>query len=164
MLLGLAVAAAAAVGGVAAFAYNRWSCPSQAELERPRSADEVVDTFADHGVELEPTALPLEVVSDYRAYRAASAYRYVSPRATLYVLVCKQRCVDAPGDVRAVPVVVAADMPPQRVRQFSTLGNNIASFATDNDGHSARKLTLRLVAVFSELDTAVSRDSHCYVQ
>ena len=163
-ILALAVATVVAAGVLAAVAYDRWSCPSQAELERDRSPDEVVHAFAERGIELVQASPPAAIIGRARAYRGASAYRYVTERAALYVVVCRTRCVNAPPGLREARVLVAPGQRPQRLRQFSTLGNNIATFTTDNDGYSGRALHLRVEPALNELDAAVAPDSHCYIQ
>jgi hypothetical protein len=154
----------AVVVAVAAVAYDRWRCPSQAELERARSPMEVAEAFADRGIALVSATLPRAVVRDDPAYRGATTYRHVTERAALFVLVCNTRCANAPAGLRGSPVEVAAGQRPQHVRRFSTLGNNIAIFMTDNDRRSSRKLQVRVQPVLNNLDAAVPVDSHCYVE
>jgi hypothetical protein len=163
-VLVIAVFVLAAVAVLAVVAYDRWSCPSQAELERPRPAEEVVVAFEDRGVTLAPTTLPEAVVRGDAAYRGATAYRLFTERAGLFVLVCKARCANAPQGLREEPIATTAGRPRQDIRQFSTLGNNIAIFVTDNDGRSGQRLQARVQPVLDELDAAVPIDSHCYVQ
>jgi hypothetical protein len=140
---------------------GRWGCPSQAELERARSTQEVVTAFADRGVTLVPTQLPRGVLGDDKAYRRAAKYRHVTRQAALFVLVCEARCVAAPR-VLANEIPVAGRRR-QRLRQFSTLGNNIAVLVTDNDGHSGRRLHARVQLALSGLDATEDSDSRCYI-
>ena len=165
----LAVRVTAAValtltGLAAGFLYvgGAWGCPSQAELERQRSPEDVISAFADRGVKLARTPLPRTVSRD-RDYRHAIAYRHVTPRAALFVLVCKARCVDAPQGLRTERIAVG-DRSRQHARQFSTLGNNIAVFMTDNDRRSGRVLQARVQPALDELDAAVPYGSRCYIQ
>ena len=160
-LLALAIAAFALVAAVAALAYvgGLWGCPSQAELQRPRPSEEIAAAFADAGFTLVRTPLPEAVVRDDTAYRGATTYRYATPRARLYVLVCALRCIDPPRGLRR-PVSVGA--PPQRVRQFSTLGNNIAIFMTDNDRGSGRELQARVQPILNDLDSSHQPGDRCY--
>jgi hypothetical protein len=39
-----------ACGAAAAVAYDRWSCPSDSELQRPRAPIEVATAFKDRGI------------------------------------------------------------------------------------------------------------------
>lgn len=161
----LAAGVALTVGALAAallYIGLEWGCPSQAELERPRSEQDVVSAFAETGVQLARTPLPRAVSAD-REYRHAIAYRHLTPRAALFVLVCKTRCVGAPQGLRKEPIAVGGRSR-RHIRQFSTLGNNIAVFTTDNDRRSGRELQARVQATLNELDAAVPYASHCYVQ
>jgi hypothetical protein len=118
-----------------------------------------VAAFADAGVQLTPARLPRAVVGTDLPYRGASAYRYDGERATLWVLVCRARCASAPRRLdRRLPVNG------RYLRQFSTLGNNIAMFTTDSDRRSGRKLQERVQHVMNELDVAEEYGSRCYVQ
>ena len=139
----------------------RWGCPSQAELERARSQREVVAAFADRGVRLSPTGLPRAFFGDDKSYRGVAAYRHVTRQAALFVLVCEARCLAAP---LALPnEIEVAPGARQRLRQFSTLGNNIAVFVTDTDRRSGRRLNERIGPVLNDLDAAHDSDSRCYV-
>lgn len=139
-----------------------WGCPSQAELERPRSPKEVASAFAVEGVQLTRTRWP-GVIPWSGAYRNALAYRHTTPRAALFVVVCEARCVNAPPGLREERIGVGGGRR-QHLRQFSTLGNNLAVFVTDEDGHSGRQLHARLRQVLNELDAAVPYGSRCYIQ
>jgi hypothetical protein len=107
-----------------------------------------------------PTPPPRAVGGEDRAYRVARAYRYDGERATLWVLVCRSRCAGAPRGLRDPPLVIAG----RRVRQFSTLGNNVAAFTTDNDRRSGRELQADVQHVLNDLDAAEEYGSRCYVQ
>ena len=166
-LLASAGVALPLAGLAVAFVYTdgRLGCPSQRELERPRSAEEVVSAFADAGVTLTRTRLPRGFARS-REYLHAVAYRYTTAPAALFVLVCEARCVNAPEGLlrlRKERIAVGAGSR-QRIRQFSTLGNNIAVFMTDNDRRSGRELQARVQPVLNELDAAEGPDSRCYIQ
>jgi hypothetical protein len=82
------------VAGVAVYVAAevwRWGCPSQEELDRPRSVSEVVDAFSDGGLPLERVRWPAEL-RRARAYRGAVVFRHDTPGATLHVVVCRARC------------------------------------------------------------------------
>jgi hypothetical protein len=154
---------AAVAGGFVALAHDRSRCASQAELQRPRGAEEVVAAFAGDRITLHRTVVPSTVVGDARPYHGATAYRYVTRRAALYVVICRTRCVEPPVDLGETPVIVVPDRPPQQLRQFASLGNNIATYATDDDRRSARRLVSRAQPALNALDAAVPVDSHCYI-
>jgi predicted component of type VI protein secretion system len=155
-LLVLALFGAAATFVVPA----RWGCPSQAELERARASQEVVGAFADRGVELVRAQLPRAVPRD-RAYRHAVAYRHLTARAALFVLVCEARCTNAPR-LRELDIPVVGQAR-QHVRLLSTLGNNIAIFVTDNNGYSGRQLLASVGPIVNGLDAHVDSDSRCSI-
>jgi hypothetical protein len=75
------------------------------------------------------------------------------------VVVCRGRCAAAPPGL---------DRPRQiggrYLRQFSSLGNNIAIFMTDNDRRSGRELQARVQHVVNDLDVAEEYGSRCYIQ
>jgi hypothetical protein len=121
----------------------------------------VVAAFADQGVALVRTPLPRAVVADDDAYRGAVAYRHFTTHAGLFVLVCRSRCVNAPPGLRRESRVPGRAT--HRLRQFSTLGNNIAVFSTNSDGRSGRRLQARVQPVLNELDAAEDPDSRCYI-
>ena len=160
-LLALAIAAFALVAAVAALSYvgGLWGCPSQAELQRPRPPEKVAAAFADAGFTLVRTPLPRAGARADRAARGAATYRYATARARLYVLVCGVRRFDPPRRLRR-PVSVGT--PRQQVRQFSTLGNNIAIFMTDNDRGSGRQLQARVQPVLNDLDSSHQPGDRCY--
>ena len=137
----------------------RWGCKSQAELERTRSPEEVVEAFADADVPLVATSLPRVVVGYDRPYQGARAYAHDTEQATLWVLVCRGRCAGAPQGLGERPVVGG-----RRVRQFSALGNNIAVFTADNDRRSGHALQARVQHVLNGLDVAEQSGSRCYIQ
>jgi hypothetical protein len=159
-LLAAGLAALVLIGVAVVFAYSsvRWGCRSQAELERTRSPEEVVDAFADAGVAVVPELLPRVVVGSDRPYRGARAFTSETERATLWVLVCRARCAGAPKGLSNRPIVDGRPM-----RQFSALGNNIAVFTTDNDRRSGRALQARVQHVLNDLDVAEEVGSRCYI-
>lgn len=142
-----------------AFNAGRLGCKSQSELERSRPSEEVVAAFADAGVQLDPERPPPAVLGNDRPYRSVSVYRYDSERATLWVLVCRARCASAPAGLDR-PLVIDG----RQLRQFSTLGNNIAIFMTDNDRRSGRRLQARVQHVVNDLDVAEDYGSRCYIR
>jgi hypothetical protein len=120
-----------------------------------------VAAFGDRGLKLVPTQLPRAVLGDEKAYRRAATYRHVTKHAALFVLVCEIRCAAAPR-VLANEIPVAARNR-QRLRDFSTLGTNVALFVTDNDGHSGRRLHAHVQPALRRLDAAEDPESRCYI-
>lgn len=159
-VVGAAIALVLTAAAVAvAFDARRWGCKSQAELERTRPPAEVAGAFADADVPLTPTRLPRAVVGTGAPSRGATAYRYDSERATLWVLVCRARCAGAPAGLdRRLPVEG------RYLRQFSALGNNIAIFTTDNDRRSGRELQARVQHIVDDLDVVEEYGSRSYIQ
>ena len=152
-------------GTAGAFWYSggRWGCPSQAELERTRAPEEVVDAFSDRGARLVQTGLPPGGWRRIEAYQGATVYRYARGRAAIFVLVCKVKCRGLPSSPRAAPIPVSGASR-QKIRQISVLGNNIVVFTTDNDRRSGRYLQARVQPAMDDLDVAVPYESRCYVE
>ena len=69
-----------------------WGCPSQAELQRHQSVEEVVIAFARHDLELESIPLPVWLPASEPCYGGARVFRHRTPQATTYVVVCRGRC------------------------------------------------------------------------
>jgi hypothetical protein len=158
--IGAAVALALTAAAVAlAFDVARLGCGSQAELERIRPPAEVTTAFAGSGFELAPARLPRALIGTAVPHRRAATYRHDSDRATLWVLVCHERCAGAPRGLDR-----RLQIEGRYLRQFSALGNNVAIFATDDDGRSGRVLQARVQHVLNDLDIADDYGSRCYVQ
>lgn len=116
----------------------RWGCPSQAELERIQSIEDVAVAFARHDLELESIPLPVWLPPTEPAYRGAVALRYATPRATAYVLVCPQRCAISRfrfGEARQVGE--------QRWRIGMGANNNVPIWVTEADRRAGTRCSRR---------------------
>jgi hypothetical protein len=154
VLVGVLVVAAIAAYAVFGANLARWGCPSQEELDRPRSPAEVVDAFAQGGVRLGRVAWPPEL-RRARSYRGAVVYRHQMRAATLSLVVCKARCELSrfqlrPGNARS-----------RHQFGFSTI--NLAGWIDAEDRSSAARLRGALGPVLSRLDASVDPGSRCYV-
>lgn len=69
-----------------------WGCPTEAELNRMQDVEDVKASFARHDLPLEPIPLPVWLPPTEPAYRGAQAFQHASSGATVYVVVCRQRC------------------------------------------------------------------------
>lgn len=159
---GAALAVAGAIGlGIAFLASGgRLGCPSQAELERPRSADEVVARFAQDGIQLRPTPVPPAISAGRPEYRYARVYRYTGEDGAIWAVVCRRRC-------EATFAPPLTDLPaPQsrqrRIRQTSFAGNNLV-FVFTGERELWRRLLTRSGDALADLDSAPEYGSRCYV-
>lgn len=153
--MGALFLAAVAVYGVFGANVWRWGCPSQEELERPRSPEEVEAAFAAEGLRLEAIGWPPEL-RRARAYIGATVLRHEAPGATLTLLVCRARCEVNKFQLRP-------GRPRERVRFGFALGNNIAGWIQGGDRHADARLREPLSRAVDGLDVAVDPDSRCYV-
>jgi hypothetical protein len=110
-------------------------------------------------VHLAPASLPRTVVGTAVPFREAKAYRFDSNRATLWVLICRERCAGAPPGLDR-----SLRLAGRYLRQFSALGNNIAVLTTDNDRRSGRKLQAGVQHIINDLDVAEAYGSRCYIR
>ena len=153
--VGVLIIGAAVLLGIVGAHVWRWGCPSQAELERLRTPEEVVLAFEKSGLELEPATWSREL-RGAGAYRGALLFRHDAPGATLHVLVCKVRCGISrfqlrPGRAR------------ERFRFGFVPGNNVAGWIGGED-QSAARLRTAIGKPLGELDTSVDPDSRCYIR
>ena len=129
-----AIAMVSLLGLGFAFVYSgrRWGCPSQEELERSRSHEEVRDRFADEGLRLEQSRLPQSLFAGHAEYRGARIYRAIYNGASRWVVVCRQRCRSS---FAAAPAYLpVATEPRQMNRQISLAGNNLVFTFADSRG------------------------------
>lgn len=78
--------------GRGSLAVQWWGCPSQTELQRHQSVEDVALAFARHDLELESIPLPAWLPASEPAYGGARVFRHRTPQATMYVVVCRARC------------------------------------------------------------------------
>lgn len=158
--VGLSVAALG--GAIAAYGYYEldWGCPSSADLERPLSTGEMVDAFAERGLALEPTEVPVAPPPGVHAYRRDAE------DATLFVFVCDDLCADGGAD-RLPNMSKAVFRPergaPRRMRRgWAFL--NVEIWVADGDRRSAQQLVRRLHPLVNDLSRTIPPDNRCYVR
>jgi hypothetical protein len=149
-------------GAFAAYGYYAldWGCPSNAELVRPIPTREVVQAFAEGGLNLDPARLPVALPS------GAHAYRHGTEDASLFVVVCDDLCSgegpDRLPDLSEVAFAVDSG-PPQRMRSGINF-LNVFIWVTDADRRSAQRLLKRVHPIADHLDRLPSPDDRCYVR
>jgi hypothetical protein len=141
------------VAGVAAYAVfgadiGRWGCPSQEELERPRTLDEVVAAFGQEGLPLVRVPWPGEV-RRASSYDGARVLRHAHG-ARLTLVVCNARCELPQAQLRP------GTRPSFRFG-FSTV--NVAGWIA-GERHAAARLRDVLPAT---LGPTVKPGSRCYI-
>lgn len=150
----LALAAAAVVYGRYGYDIWRWGCPSQEELERPRTPEEAEEAFDAEGIALERIAWPAELRKAH-AYEGATVLRHEAERVTLTLVVCKAQCEVPRSQVRP-------GRPREQVRfGFST--TNVAGWITGTDRRADVDLREPLSRAIDGLGTTVHPDSRCYI-
>jgi hypothetical protein len=159
VLVGLSVVAVG--GAIAAYGYYAldWGCPSSAELERPLSAGEVLDAFAENGLALEPTVSPVALPSGARAYRGETE------GATLFIVICDDLCTDGGPD--QLPdmseVVFRSEQDALRRMRHGWGFLNIEIWVADADRRSTQPLVRRLHPTVNDLSRTIPTDDRCYV-
>lgn len=154
----------AAVAGLVAYGRGsleivRWGCPSQAELDRVQSVEDVTEAFAEHGLPLEPIPQPAWLPPREPAYRGALAFRHRARGATVYVLVCRQRCAISRfrfGEARRVGE--------QRWRLGIGSNNNVPVWVTEDDPRSGARLLDAISDPLRRVHPSIAYGSRCYVR
>lgn len=150
----VALTAAAIIYGLYGSDIRRWGCPSQEEVARPRSPDEVTDVFAREGLVLERISWPAEL-RRARSYLGATVLRHEAPGVTLTLVVCRAHC-ETPGSQ------VRSGRPRRQVRfGFSTANVAGSIWGTNREADAA--LREPLYRAVDGLGTTVDPDSRCYV-
>jgi len=137
----------------------RWGCPSQAELDRLQSVEDVTSAFARHDLPLESIQLPVWLPPAEPAYRGARAFRHAPPGATVYVLVCRQRCAISRfrfGEARKVGE--------QRWRLGLDSNNNVPIWVTEADRRAGRRMLAAIAPVLREVHPYIEYGSRCYIR
>lgn len=137
----------------------RWGCPSQAELERVQSVEEVAEAFAKHDLPLEPIPLPVWLPPREPAYRGARAFRHRAPGATVYVVVCRQRCA-----ISRFRFAQARRAGEQRWRIGLFANNNVPVWVTEDDARAGARLLEAISEPLREVHPSVDPGSRCYVR
>ena len=154
----LALVAAAITYGRYGFDLVRWGCPSQAELDRIQSVEDVTASFERHDLPLEPIPLPAWLPPREPAYRGAKAFRHEAPRATVYVLVCRQRCAISRfrfGEARRVVE--------QRWRLGIDSNNNVPIWVSEADRRSGAQMLEAVAAPLEDVQPYIAYGSRCYI-
>jgi hypothetical protein len=154
----------ALVASIVAYGRNslnivRWGCPSQAELDRVQSVEDVTSAFAEHDLALEAIPLPVWLPPSEPAYRGARAFRHVAPGATVYLVVCRQRCAISRfrfGEARRVGE--------QRWRIGLNSNNNVPIWVTEADPRSGARLLEAMSPALREVQPYIDSDSRCYIR
>lgn len=135
----------------------RWGCPSQDELERVQSVDEVVDAFREADLPLERTPMPAAIPPTAPGPRGGTAFRHVTPGATLYVVVCPRRCTS--NRFRHD----REDTTGQRWRLGMNSGNNVPVWVTEEDRRAGTRLLEAARRPLREVHPYVEYGSRCYI-
>lgn len=141
------------------FQIARWGCPTDEELNRNQSVEEVVTAFEDSGLTLEAIPLPVWVPPTEPAYRGARAFRHATPRATVYVLVCRQRCAISRfrfGEARKVGE--------QRWRLGIDSNNNVPLWVTETDRRAGAQMLEAITPALRRVQPYVEYGSRCYIR
>lgn len=163
VLVGCALLLLALVAAVVGYGRNSmailwWGCPTQVELQRVRSVEEVTAAFESSGVSLEAVSLAFALPRRGPAYDGAQAFRHAVPGATLYVAVCRQRCAFARHQI-------AYSRSPQRFYMGFIPGNNVVAWITHaRNPSAAARLHEALGEPLSKVDTGIDSDSRCYIR
>jgi hypothetical protein len=149
----LFVAAVFAVGLLGANAL-RWGCPSQQELERPRTPTEVEEAFARHDLELVRIPWPAEL-RHARSYAGAVVLRHERPNAAVTAIVCRSRCEVTRFQLRP-------GKPRTRYRGAYLL-RTVATWVTAADRRSQARLSSAVREAVDDLDPNPDPGSRCYI-
>jgi hypothetical protein len=137
----------------------RWGCPTNEELSRNQSVGDVTGAFEDAGLPLEPIPLPVWLPPREQAYRGAQALRHATPRATVYVLLCRQRCHISRfrfGEARRVGE--------QRWRLGMDSNNNAPIWITEADRRGGRQMLEAMTPALREVHPYIEYGSRCYIR
>lgn len=134
-------------------------CPTNEELQRVQSVEEVVAAFAWYGPPLEPIPLPAWLPPREPAYRGARAFRYRRPDATAYVLVCRQRC-----HVSRSRFAEARRVEEQRWWMGLDSNNNVPIWITDARPGAGERLLRELEEPRARVQPYIRSGSRCYIR
>ncbi len=136
----------------------RWGCPSQAELQRVQSVEDVVVAFARHDLELESIPLPAWLPPTESAYRGAVALRHIAPGATVYLLLCRQRCA-----ISWPRFAEAREVGEQRWRIGMSANNNVPIWVTEANGPAGARVLETTAGARRDIHPYVEYGSRCYI-
>lgn len=141
------------------FHIARWGCPTEEELNGIQSVEDVISAFEDSGVPLEAIPLPVWLPPTEAAYRGATAFRHATPRATVYVLVCRQHCAISRfrfGEARRVGE--------QRWRLGIDSNNNVPIWVTETDRRAGAQMLEAIGPTLRDVQPYVEYGSRCYIR
>ena len=150
----LGVVATVLVVDAYGYEIKRLGCPSDEELNRVQSVEEVADAFARGDLPLERFPVSALLPPNARGARGATALRHVTSAATLYVVVCRQGCTF--NRFRPVPGG-------QRRRLGIDSNNNVVVWVTEDDGRAGRRLVNAILEPLREVHPYVASASRCYI-
>jgi hypothetical protein len=150
----VALAAAAIAYGRYGYHMWRWGCPSQADLGRLLSAQEVQDAFARRDLELTRITRPSEL-RHARSYDGAVVLRHQRRTAAVTVIVCRARCGITRFQIRP-------GIPRRRYRGGYNL-RNVVDWVAADDRRSQAQLLPAVRAAMDDLDPSPAYGSRCYV-
>jgi hypothetical protein len=153
----LLVVLAAFVFSVYGYEIVRLGCPTNAELQRVQSVDEVVEAFEDGDLPLERTSMPAAIPPTAPGPRGGTAFRHVASGATLYVVVCPRRCVS--NRFRHD----REDTTGQRWRLGMNSGNNVPVWVTETERRAGTRLLAAVERPLREVHPYVEYGSRCYI-
>jgi hypothetical protein len=134
----LVVPGAAIAYGYAAF---RWGCPSNAELMKPRSVDEVSDAFREAGYRL----------THRRTLPQIEVFRHSVEGAAIWAFICRRAC-NARRQVEAVGPIV-----------YSVVLTNVVVAISATDTAVGQQLVSALTPIVDRLDRGSKPGDRCYV-
>ena len=144
--------------GRGSLAIQWWGCPSQAELQRHQSVEDVAVAFARHDLELESIPLPAWLPPTEPAYRGAVVLRHVAPDATVYVLVCRQRCT-----ISWNRFAEAREVGEQRWRIGMIANNNVPIWVTEANRRAGARVLEATAPARRDIHPYIEYGSRCYV-
>ena len=140
------------------FQIARWGCPTDEELNRHQSVEDVRSAFEDSGLPLERIPPPVWLPPSEPAYRGAQAFRHATPRDSVYVLVCRQRCA-----ISRFRFGEARRLGEQRWRLGLDSNNNVPIWVTETDRRAGRQMLENLTPALREVHPYVEYGSRCYI-
>jgi hypothetical protein len=154
----LAIPFAAVAYGRETLNVVRWGCPSQEELQRNQSVEDVVLAFARTGMPLQRIPPPVWLPPREPAYRGAQVFRYRADGATTYVMVCRQRCA-----VSRFRFGKARKAGEQRWRLGMSSNNNVPIWVTETGSRGGSRMLEAIRPALREVHPSIEYGSRCYI-
>jgi hypothetical protein len=140
------------------FNIARWGCPTDEELKRTQSVEEVVDAFENHDLALERIPFPVWLPKTEPAYRDARVLRHATLRATAYLIVCRRQCA-----ISRFRFAEAREVGEQRWYMGLIPGNNVPMFVTEAGRGDGRRLLEAIEPARREIHPSIEYGSRCYI-